>query len=280
MVRLVLSLCVACVSHLVAAQEALAVPSDMGCTAGPRSVEWGRVKQRFRSLFEGGDGPFKPVPVETIASTLSGSVADLEPSRGLSGDADAVVECGIGKLFIKLLALAAVEDPQSIAQYFTENSDITSPIMTMLLDIPWASVAQSGWPFFGVLAQINYQKVKVLSPMLDVAAIDGLVNEPILAYFELMMASQQSGDMLAMAAASEMYLRDPPEGSPYAGLTAMASRAAFSMDVQERLQAIGTLQDAFKQALREPSELDIALTIRWPLWGFLHVCIDVFAEAP
>jgi len=148
----------------------------------------------------------------------------------------------------------------------------------MLLDIPWIALAQSGWPFFGVMAQINYQKSMLLSPVLNLEAVDGLADEAVKAFFDVMQEARGNGDMLSMATASGMYLRNIPTGSPYASLTAMATQTAISMDIQERLKGIETLQQLIKQAMTTPAELDIALTMRWPLWGFLHVCVDVFAE--
>merc|ERR1719253_546065 len=139
-------------------------------------------------------------------------------------------------------------------------------------------MAQSGWPFFAILAQINYQKTKLLAPMLNVDAVDGLANEASRAYFDLMKEGQKNGDMVSMATASSMYLRGAPIESPYGTLTALATQSAISMNVQERLKSLESLQDAFRQTTTTPSELDIALTIRWPLWGFLHAAVDVFAD--
>jgi len=216
--------------------------------------------------------------MDAVVAAVKDSVAEIEAVRGFSGDSDAVSECGFGKLFIQLLTLVTVEDPGSIAQYFQEKEAIASPVMTALLDIPWMTMALSGWPFFSILAQMNYQKVKLLSPMLNVAAVDGIANDAISAYFDLMAASQASGDMRAMAAASQMYLQSAPPGSPYATLTAMACQCALTMDIQERVKGIQTLQESFRQVVTTASELDISLTIRWPLWALLHVSVDVFAD--
>lgn len=255
-----------------------AIPADMGCNEGPRASQWTSVKRRFRGLFDGKDGPFQPVDSDLLVAAVKDSIAEIEAVRGLSTDADAVNECGFGKLFIQLLSLVTVEDPSAIAQYFQEHPDVSSPAMTMLLDIPWVSMAQSGWPFMGIMAQINYQKAKLLTPMLNVEAVDGLANEAIVAYFDMMSQSKQTGDMLGMATASQMFLRNPPPGSPYGTLTAMSTTCAITMDIQERLKGIQTMQESFRQAVSTPQELDIALTIRWPLWGFLHVSVDVFAD--
>jgi len=280
MARVFLAALLACISPFVVAQApGPAAPVDMGCADGPRAAQWLGVKKRFRKLFDGANGPFKPVSEDDLVSTVKVSIAEIEAVRGLSTDPDAVNECGFGKLFIQLMSLVTVEDPSGIAQYFQEHPSVSSPVLTMLLDIPWISMAQSGWPFMGILAQINFQKAKLLTPMLNVAAVDGLANEAVSAYFDLMAGSQHTGDMLAMATASQMYLRTPPQGSPYATLTAMATQCAISMDIQERLRGIQALQEGFRQAIATPGELDIALTIRWPLWGFLHVSVDVFADA-
>lgn len=278
MANLFLAMLASCLSALVLAQPQVAVPEDMGCSSGPRAAQWLSVKKRFRSLFDGAGGPFQPVSTDALVAAVKDSVAEVEAVRGLSTDADAVGECGFGKLFIQLMSLVAVEDPQSIAQYFQEHQAVASPVLTMLLDIPWVSMAQSGWPFLGIMAQINYQKTKILTPMLNVAAVDGLANEAVTSYFDLMTSSRQGGDMLAMATASQMYLQNPPQGSPYATLTAMATHCAISMDIQERLRGIQTIQESFRQILNTPQELDIAMTIRWPMWGFLHVSVDVFAD--
>lgn len=279
MARVFLTAFLACLSPLVVAQAPeLAVPEGMGCADGARAAQWLVVKKRFRSLFDGANGPFKPVSSDDLVSAVKVSYAEIEAVRGMSSDADAVHECGFGKLFIQLMSLVTVEDPSGIAQYFQEHPAVASPVLTMLLDIPWISMAQSGWPFMGILAQINFHKAKLLSPWLDVAAVDGLANEAVAAYFDLMTGSQQTGDMSAMAMASQMYLRTPPQGSPYATLTAMATQCAISMDIQERLKGIQALQEGFRQAIATPGELDISLTIRWPLWGFLHVSVDVFAD--
>jgi len=268
---------IACLTALATAQEAQ-LPADMGCVEGPRAAQWSVVKQRFRGLFAGASGPFKAVEPDALVSAVKSSISELEAVNGLSTNADAVNECGFGKLFIQLLSLVTVEEPSALAQYFQEHPAVASPVLTMLLDIPWIAMAQSGWPFLGILAQINFQKAKVLSPLLNIAAVDGLANEAITAYFDLMTESQKTGDMVAMATASQMYLRSPPPGSPYATLTAMATQSAISMDLQERLKGIQTLQESFRQVITAAPELDIALTIRWPLWGFLHVTVDVFAD--
>jgi hypothetical protein len=263
---------------LMVAQAGGPLPPDMGCLEGPRKAEWASVKKRLRSLFDGAKGPFQQVSDDDLVAAVKGSIADMEAVGGFSTTSDAVKECGFGKLFIQLLGLATLEDPAALAQYFQDHPDAASPVLTMLLDIPWVVMAQTGWPFLGILTQINLQKAKLLAPMLEMKAVDGLENEAVVAYYDVMKEAQSNNDMMSMATASNMFLRNVPPGSPYASLTALATQAALEMNIQERLKALKTLQDLFKQMVTTPNELDIALTVRWPLWGFLHAAVDVFAD--
>jgi hypothetical protein len=253
----------------------VAVPPDMGCSEGPRAAQWQGVKKRFRQLFEGANGPFRHVDMEVLVTSVKDSIAEIEAVKGFSPEA--TNECGFGKLFMQLLSIATMEDPTTIAQYFQEHPDASSPVMTMLLDIPWLATAQSGWPFMAILGQISHQKSDVLGPVLNVDAVDGLANEQIKAYFNDLVEAQKQGDMIGMAHSSREFLRMDHQGSPFGTMTALAASAALSMNLQERLKGLELLQDSFRQAISNPQELDIALTIRWPLWAFLHVTVDVFA---
>jgi len=290
MARFLITAVIACLASSVvslvqqeqlAQQEQIAPPDDMACTNGPRATQWLSIKKRFRALLEAGSGrpgPFKPVSLDALATAVKDSIAELEPVRGLSADADAVSECGFGKLFIQLLSIATVEEPAGLAQYFQEHPAVSNPVLTMLLDIPWITMAQSGWPFMGILAQINYQKVSVVGPMLNSAAVDGIGDETAKVYFDVMVAAREIDDLRTMATVSQMYLRSPPDGSPFATLTALSTQCAISMDVQDRVKGMQLLQDSLRQALPTAPELDIGLSVRWPLWGFLHMAVDVFAD--
>jgi len=257
------------------ARDGLVLPEDMACARGPRAAQWNSIKKRFRMLLEGNNSPFRPVPADMLAGAIKESIKEIEDVKGLSEEA--VSECGFGRLFIQLLSIATIEQPAELAQYLQEHPKVASPVMTMLLDIPWPAMAESGWPFMGILAQLNYQKAKVVGPMLNMNGVDGLASEAISAYFDVMTEAQKGGDMVAMATASQMFLRNSPPGSPYATLTAMATEAATSLNIEARWKRVQALQDGFKQVITSPSELDISLAIRWPLWAFCHVAVDVFA---
>lgn len=257
--------------------QGLVLPEDMGCTKGPRAAQWSSVKKRFRSLMDN-NSPFVPVPPDALAATIKESLEEIEAVQGLSQDKSAN-ECGFGRLFIQLLSIATLEEPAALAQYLQEHPLVASPVMTMLLDIPWPAMAESGWPFMAIMGQVNYQKARIVGPLLNSDAVDGLANDAISAYFEVLKEAQKGGDMVAIATATQMFMRSSPPGSPYATLTAMAVEAATSMDIEARWKRVQALQDGFKQVITSAPELDISLAIRWPLWAFCHVAVDVFAGA-
>jgi hypothetical protein len=279
MARLLIAL--ALLPHATVAQGTVErqLPPDMACSEGPRAAQWNSVKKRFRALFDNRPEPFAPVPTDDVVAAVKGALADIETVQGFARDTDAVNECGFGKLFVQLLSLTTVDDPSPLAQYFQEHPAMASPVMTMLLDIPFLSMAQSGWPFLAILAHFSSHKVKLLQGMLNQEAIDGLQNEVVKAYFDAMSETLQKNDVVAMATASNMYLRSPPPDSAYATLTAIAASSAIEMNLQQRLDSIQALQDGLRQTVSTPQELDIALTIRWPLWSLLHASVDVFADA-
>merc|ERR1712083_532987 len=101
----------------------------------------------------------------------------------------------------------------------------------------------------GILAQINYQKVNVVGPMLNKEAVDGIGDETVKVYFDLMDAARNTDDLRTMATVSQVYLRDPPQSSPYATLTALSTQCAISMDVQDRVKGMQLLQDSLRQTL-------------------------------
>ena len=51
-----------------------------------------------------------------------------------------------------------------------------SPVLTLLLDIPWVATALSGWPLFGLMAQMSLRKAEALNGLIDQNQIDGVTK--------------------------------------------------------------------------------------------------------
>lgn len=255
------------------------IPEDIACDRGPNAAAWSSVKKRFRALLEESSGPFRLAPRETVQKVLQESIEDISNVGGFSNNVRE--ECGFGKLFIQVLSVVTMEDSLAVAQFLQDTPVMSSPMLTILLDIPWVATALSGWPFFGILSQVAMHKVDLMKGALNNDAVDGLSDETAKAYFREVYEAAPNSDLARMAQASFAYMASTTAGSSdvLGQLTAMATQAAVQTDVKQRMDTVQALQRMFRNVIATPSELDIALTTRWPLWGVLHVAVDAFAPA-
>merc|ERR1740130_1170660 len=59
----------------------------------------------------------------------------------------------MGRLCMTLLAMMASEGQGSL----NHVPSLHSPLLTILLDVPWPRLMRSGWPLFGLLAQLAFR---------------------------------------------------------------------------------------------------------------------------
>jgi len=254
-------------------QETVEPPEDMGCTSGPHAATWAAVKQRFRAVTA---SPLSPVPRETLVAVLEEVMQALKAAKALSPETKD--ECGLGKLCLQLLSLVSVDDAQALMQLFSSFEQLASPVLTMLLDVPWAAAAQGGWPLFGLLAQLNLRKIN--SPgALNTDPIDGLSDPTTRSFYEELNVALGKDGAALEATAQAFLQKDAPGGTALGPLTAMAAQAAGTPELRTRAQMLGTLQGGLKQVIADAGELDIALSTRWPLFGLLHVGVDSLVAA-
>jgi len=263
---------------VVAQMPVSEIPDDLACEKGAHAVAWQSAKNRFRSLLEA-ESLFDIIPADTIKNAVDAAVSDVRSAGGF--DKSAGDECGYGRLAIQLLSLALIDDPVASAQPLQQTMTIANPVLTLLLDIPWVATALSGWPFFGILAQVGHHKVHKLTGMLNNDAVDQLgqakASQP---FFTEMSNAAKKSDLVGMAEASIVVLQSNADVGVLGSLTALATQAAMQADVQKRMGQCQALQQALRNAIGDARELDIALTTRWPLWSLLHISVDAFASAP
>jgi len=251
-------------------------PMDLACAASPRAAGWAGAKRHFQALFAPpGGSPLMLPSKEAVSAALEAAMRELQAVQALSPQA--ADDCGLGKLCLQLLSIAGIEDPTALAQLFQGLEQLASPVLTMLLDVPWAATGQSGWPLFGLLSLINLRKGTV-PEALNVVAVDGL-NDALGQAFQVeIIAALQAGDGGALERAGAAFLQRPDsQGSALAPLTAIAAQALGTSDVGRRMGLFETLQGVMKQVIGSPAELDIGLSTRWPLWGLLHMAMEPLA---
>jgi len=262
-------------------QRGVTIPEDLACLKGPHASAWGAVKQRFRDLLEGSPGIFEVIPSSSIQNAVNAAISDVKAVGGFSKTAGD--ECGYGRLALQLLSVAALEEPSALAQPIQDTEVISNPTLTLLLDIPWVATALSGWPFFGILAQIGLHKAEKLGGLLDYDAVDQLAKPATRDFFAEVQNASQRSDLMAMAEASYKVLQAPSLSEQLGimgSLTAMATQSAIQPDVQKRMGTCESLQQAMRTAIGDAAELELALTSRWPLWSLLHITVDAFSVAP
>eukprot|EP00927_Polykrikos_kofoidii_P056752 TRINITY_DN5082_c0_g2_i1.p1 TRINITY_DN5082_c0_g2~~TRINITY_DN5082_c0_g2_i1.p1 ORF type:complete len:415 (-),score=82.41 TRINITY_DN5082_c0_g2_i1:123-1367(-) len=255
------------------AQQGSELPHDMDleCAGGPRSAAWQLTKKRFQGLFNEVGGAYHPVPKETLTAALEGAILDLKTAGALSPQASD--ECGFGKLSLQLVSFANTEDPSGLMQLFGSIEQVASPVLTMLLDLPWAAVAMSGWPLFGLLNQINLKKHQIPAVVQSMEELDGTNDSITKSFMAEVSAALTNGDNAALAKAGAAFLTQESTGSALGPLTGVAAQAVGAAKIEERAAFLEALQGLFKQVVSSGAELDMALTTQWPLFGLIHTAI-------
>jgi len=186
--------------------------------------------------------------------------------RKLAAVHDKVDECAMGRLFVSLLGLASGEGTLKSMPH------LSSPLLTILLDIPWAIVMRSGWPLFALLAQLHLQQ----------QGTDDLpTSGPDQVYFQALKGrlmshnSQVAQKELAILGAEFVRLQQDESTQNqrflvFPALCALASQL-FGQETDAGVdQALHHMQSFFKQAVMNIDDLQSTLVTSWPLYGLLN----------
>jgi len=246
---------------------------DLVCGSGKNAAVWQQVKAGFRSAFADGKA-LLGVPQEQLATTLTQARSTLDAAGALA-PANAE-ECGTGKLSLQMLTMTTLEDPIALSQLFSGVERLSSPVMTLILELPWLAIAQSGWPLFALLAQVNQRRVQAGATVpQEVDGLDGKY-EPL--FLRELYEALAKGDSRQLEESSRIFASiDDTKGSALAALTAVAGQAAADRPPQEKVLLLEQLQNGFRQAIGSAPELDIALGTQWPLFGLIHFVLEQLA---
>mmetsp|Transcript_45457 Transcript_45457/g.105423 ORF Transcript_45457/g.105423 Transcript_45457/m.105423 type:complete len:381 (-) Transcript_45457:57-1199(-) len=250
---------------------------DLACMSEPHAAAWQALKIRFRDLVVKAGTILAPPQRQVIVDQMEQAIEDLKKAGALGTEAKD--ECGLGKLSLQLVSLATVEDPAPMAQVFSSLETVASPVLTMLLDVSWLVLAQTGWPIFGLLNLINLRKQEIQGGM-NPDVLDGLDAPASQAFLGSIGRVLMEGSLPALDHLADEYLRTitslPPAATPLGQFTALAAHAVARPDLQEKAAFMQVLQDGFRQAVGSAPELDIMISTGWPLWAFIHVASEAF----
>merc|ERR1712194_427388 len=225
---------------------------------------WFNVQQKMRYIL-GADAAFNGLDKQ---NTLEPALYSVIEDMNLSKNPDV---CGIGKLMVQLLSICAMDnDGKVVREQVTKNEQLTSPLLTLLLDIPW-SAYQPMWPMFGFLAQMSMRRV--LSGVNN-ELTDGLGTQEMQQFASALNMGIISGDLEALKGLSQAFLdagEDAINGSPIGFLTAVFTRAAVANTTEESQALFFESQKVVKKMIFSPEDLDTTMSTRWPLWGMAYL---------
>eukprot|EP00391_Amoebophrya_sp_Ameob2_P002695 CAMPEP_0179002170 /NCGR_PEP_ID=MMETSP0795-20121207/11825_1 /TAXON_ID=88552 /ORGANISM="Amoebophrya sp., Strain Ameob2" /LENGTH=304 /DNA_ID=CAMNT_0020695741 /DNA_START=208 /DNA_END=1122 /DNA_ORIENTATION=- len=237
---------------------------DLLCMNGTHAQAWFNVQQKMRYIL-GPDAAFNGLDKSnTLEPALYSVLEDMQST----GNADV---CGVGKLMVQLLSICAVDsDGTTIKQQIEGNEPLTSPLMTLLLDIPW-NAYQPMWPMFGFLAQLAMRRVLA---GVNAEAVDGLAQPELQQFASALNVGIINGDLEALKALSQAFIdagSDAVAQSPLGFMTAVFTQAAVANSTEEAQALFFESQKVMKKMIFTPGDLDTTLSTRWPLWGMAYL---------
>jgi len=236
---------------------------DLMCLKGKNAQSWFNIQQKMQYAF-GMDAAFGTIDSPTkIRPILEFIMEDLAQIGGSSGD-----DCGVAKVLIQLLNALAQDDAATLNRLMIDNAELTNPIMTLLVDLPWTSY-QPFWPVFGIFSQIAVRRSTK-----NTEEVDGLNYQDLKYYHSALMTSLAEGRMDALRELSKLYLgagSEAIQASPIAFITSMFTQAIAAKTIEDARGYFTDAQRLLKQFMQRPGDLDIVLSSQWPVWGLAHL---------
>jgi len=241
---------------------------DLECKHSP---VWVTVQQMLALMFQDGAafGMMEKADLETgLHRIMETAVKEVKTD-----------ECGLGKLMIQLLAIISADtDGNVILQSFMSET-ITSPILTLTLDIPW--LAANNWPFIGLFSQMAARRVANAA---NDPETDGLKTPELIRFATGFSQAIIDEDWKTMNTMSNLFLEHGETLAPLAPLgyiTALFTQAAIVSkhpEVVEKkhnaVELIMLAQDTIRHLVKQPEDFLVMLSTRWPLWGMAHLALN------
>jgi len=199
-----------------------------------------------------------------------------EAVRMLQAVHSPIDECGLGRLCMSMLALLTGEVEPSLYN----APQIHSPLLTVLLDVPWTLTVSSKWPLFGLLAQLHLH-----SSGDDDFPAHGSEAE----FFRKIPDHLQKRRWKELADHGARLLgqqrnhqsHSDGEGTATGNAHAMPTLSALasqllSPDLREADQAkraLEQVQSVFRQCVQSAEDLHATIVSAWPLYSILHVAV-------
>jgi hypothetical protein len=171
-------------------------------------------------------------------------------------------ECGLGRLLLHLLNILADDvDADELGQTIQFTEPLHSPLMTMLIDIPWAEVTGSGWPFAAVLHQISLRRRPIVPPEFD--GLEGL-HQQFHTFLTDSLAELTEETIEQVSLGAQQYIEALRDTQPMPLGTAAAALASGLATRDE--SALVSAQEIMQKLIQSPQDLDDTFVSHWPVY--------------
>jgi len=240
---------------------------DLTCMKNVKNPQtWINVQQKFQYIL-GPSAGFVPLNKEnTLEPAVTSIMQDIE-----SLPKENEGECAIGQLMLQLLKIITVDSDGELIGQIKSKDQISSPILTLLLDVPW-STYQPEWPMFGLLAQAAVKRSKTHT---NNEAIDGLVQPELKQFASAMNRAIGETNLENLRGLSQAFIDSGADGamqaSPIGYMTAVFTQAATAPTKQEAKAVLSDAQILLKSMITSPADLEASLGSQWPMWGMAYL---------
>jgi len=238
---------------------------DLTCEKTAQLQTWLNVQQKFQYIL----GPAAGFVALNKENTLEPAVASITQDIA-SLPTENAGECGIGQLMLQLLKVITIDSDGELIGQIKSQDQLSSPILTLLLDVPWTSY-QPEWPMFGLLAQAAVRRSQTHT---NNEATDGLVQPELKQLANAMNHAIGDSNLDVLKGLSNAFIEfgsDAVQVSPIGFLTAVFAQAVTAPTKKEAQAMFSDAQIFMKNMISSPSDLETTLGSRWPMWGMAYL---------
>jgi len=238
---------------------------DLICRNSANPQTWLSVQQKFQYML----GPSAAFVALNKDNTLTPILASIEEDIANLPKAN-VAECDVGQLMLQLLKVITIDSDGELIGQIKSKGELSSPIMTLVLDVPWTSY-QPEWPMFGLLAQAAVQRSRTHT---NSEAIDGIQQAELKQHCSAMNRAIGESDLESLKALSQAFIDSGAaalEASPIGFLTAILTQAAVAPTKKDAQAMFSEAQILMKRMISSPADLEVTLGSHWPLWGMAYL---------
>jgi len=234
-------------------------------SAAVEGSPWDAMRNRLRNVL---DSNTAMLPLDQAKKLLDNVLQQFSSSETAPNGED----CGMGVLSLHLLNAMTMDDTEenraALIYIFSEYEPLTSPVLTLMLDLPWESILRSNWPLFGMLSQIHHRKLEVM----DLEELNGFNHTATRDFHTELMNNLGRRDWEGIRAVSEKFIDESlsETPSPLCMLTAFLGQAMKTTDRELRESVLAYTQDQFKRMVASGSDMDAVLGSAWPVMQMLH----------